>query len=281
MKRVLLAAAVFCLPIIISAQNVEPSQQARIDSLRAEAAAKAKAAEEAAKAAQEAARAAMEAAEALKTEQQTTENISGNASQTEQPVKVDETTTNVVTAAALPVAAEAEDTKAAANARYLAEDAVPVVDGRVCWTQEFPMPGLSAAQVYDKMLVCLTAITQDKQHSEKSRIAISDKQKGDIVASMHEKMVMSSSFFSLDASDISYILHAICTDGKATVTMTRINYTYSDQRKNYQYKAEELITDHYAVNKKRTRLFPHYGKFRRHTIDLKNELFNTIANATK
>ena len=44
---------------------------------------------------------------------------------------------------------------------------------------------------------------------------------------------------------------------------------------------EELITDHYAVNKKRTRLFPHYGKFRRHTIDLKNELFNTIANATK
>ena len=83
MKRVLLAAAVFCLPIIISAQNVEPSQQARIDSLRAEAAAKAKAAEEAAKAAQEAARAAMEAAEALKTEQQTTENISGNEIQCE------------------------------------------------------------------------------------------------------------------------------------------------------------------------------------------------------
>ena len=271
----------FCLPIIISAQNVEPSQQARIDSLRAEAAAKAKAAEEAAKAAQEAAHAAMEAAEALKTEQQTTENISGNASQTDQPVKAEETTTDVVKAAALPVAAEAEDTKAAANARYLAEDAVPVVDGRVCWTQEFPMPGLSAALVYDKMLACLTAITQDKQHSEKSRIAISDKQKGDIVASMQEKMIMSSSFFSLDASDISYILHAICTDGKATVTMTRINYTYSDQRKTYQYKAEELITDHYAVNKKRTRLFPHYGKFRRHTIDLKNELFNTIANATK
>jgi colicin import membrane protein len=38
--------------------------------------------------------------------------------------------------------------------------------------------------------------------------------------------------------------------------------------------AEEWISDEYAVNKKRTKLYPISGKFRRKTIDRKDFIFN-------
>jgi colicin import membrane protein len=47
------------------------------------------------------------------------------------------------------------------------------------------------------------------------------------------------------------------------------------------YKAEEWITDEYAVNKKNTKLYPVSAKFRRKTIDRKDQIFETIRNVLK
>ena len=58
--------------------------------------------------------------------------------------------------------------------------------------------------------------------------------------------------------------------------MQRVNYTYTQGNKTERYKAEEWITDDVAVNKKHTRLYPICGKFRKKTIDRKDELFKDI-----
>ena len=45
-----------------------------------------------------------------------------------------------------PVAKENKD------AKYLVENAVPVVDGKVCWKTTIQAPGKSAQQIYDILL---------------------------------------------------------------------------------------------------------------------------------
>jgi colicin import membrane protein len=63
-------------------------------------------------------------------------------------------------------------------------------------------------------------------------------------------------------------------DGKADVKITHITYDYDLERKPVHYKAEEWITDKYAVNKKHTKLYPISAKFRRKTIDRKDFIFS-------
>ena len=62
--------------------------------------------------------------------------------------------------------------------------------------------------------------------------------------------------------------------------MSRIRYWYDEARDGGEkYTAEEWINDKMALNKKQTKLAPICGKFRRETIDLKDELFLAATNA--
>lgn len=61
--------------------------------------------------------------------------------------------------------------------------------------------------------------------------------------------------------------------------MSRVKYKYATQGKSETYLAEKWITDKEAVNKKHTRLYPISGKFRRKTIDRKDEIFETLREA--
>jgi colicin import membrane protein len=63
-------------------------------------------------------------------------------------------------------------------------------------------------------------------------------------------------------------------DGKADVKISHITYDYDLERKPVHYKAEEWITDKYAVNKKHTKLYPISAKFSRKTIDRKDFIFS-------
>ena len=64
------------------------------------------------------------------------------------------------------------------------------------------------------------------------------------------------------------------------MTMTRIRYWYDENRDGGEkYTAEEWITDDMALNKKKTKLAPICGKFRRETIDLKDQLFQSATDA--
>lgn len=289
MKK-LLILIVLCLPLTAMAQTTTDAQD-RVATLKAEAEAKAKAALEAAKAAQEAAIAAQKAAEAAAAEaEKAAREATKEAGQTTKAAE--ETSTTATTGSqswsapviveepkkATEIQEEAEKKKAddKNNEIYLAAGAVPEVDGKVQWTCDINVPGKNAQQIYDEMLRIMSKLTKEENQLERSKVALVNEQEHKIASTMQEWLVFTSTFLSLDRAKMSYILNADCEDGHVKLTMERISYVYGEGKDTNYYKAEEWITDKNAVNKKHTRLLPMSGKFRKKTIDRKNELFKTI-----
>lgn len=163
--------------------------------------------------------------------------------------------------------------------KYLRKNAVPVVDGKVAWTRVIKVPGKTAGQLYDRTAEYLAALTSDSKQLAGSQVAIKDKAKHNLVATVHEWLVFTDRALSLDRTEFFYVLNATCSNGQVSITMNRLRYKYDVQGDVSTYTAEEWITDKYAVNKKHTKLFPVSGKFRRKTIDRKDEIFETLKNA--
>ena len=187
---------------------------------------------------------------------------------------------------ALPMMAAAQDntwerietepvSKANPDAKYLVENAVPVVDGKVTWKTTINAPGKSAQQIYDILLAQLNKmVKEENQLEERSKVAIQDQAKHQLGATFHEWLVFKNTALSLDRTVLNFQLIANCSDGKADVQMTRVSYDYELERDPTHYTAEEWITDKYAVNKKHTKLTKLSAKFRRKTIDRKDFIFN-------
>ena len=164
---------------------------------------------------------------------------------------------------------------------YLQKGIIPEVGGQVVWTETVDAPGATADQLYDKAFAYLTELTQVSNQLDGSKVALVNKSEHSIVATVHEKLVFSSSFLSLDFTQFNYVLQATCRDGQATLTMNRLTYNYDVQGNVSNLTAEQWITDKYAVNKKQTRLLPVSGKFRRATVDRKNSIFEGFVQALK
>ena len=160
------------------------------------------------------------------------------------------------------------------DARYLLPDAVPVIDGKVCWETTIEAPGKSAGQIYDILLKQLEKMVVEPNQIENSIVAVKDSVKQELGAVFHEWLVFKSAMFSQDQTQFNYQILVACADGKADVRLTRITYDYDLERKPAHYQAEKWITDKYCVNKKHTKLLPISGKFRRKTIDRKDFIFN-------
>jgi colicin import membrane protein len=186
---------------------------------------------------------------------------------------------------ALPLAISAQDNtwekietepveKENPDAKYLAENAVPMVDGKVVFHTVINAPGKSADQIYDILLKQLEKMVQEPNQIENSVVALQNRDKHELAAVFHEWLVFKSVALSLDRTQFNYQLHVLCSDGQADVSMMRISYDYDLERNPQHYTAEEWISDKYAINKKRTKLYPISGKFRRKTIDRKDFIFN-------
>jgi len=183
----------------------------------------------------------------------------------------------------LPLAVAAQDntweqpekTATASNpdAKYLA-GAVPEVDGRVVFTTTIKAPGKSAKQIFDLLKADFERITKESNQFEQSRIALADSVKMQVVGNYQEWLVFKNKPLNLDRTRFFYTLIADCSDGEATIQLTRIHYLYDEERLALTYKAEEWITDKWGLNKKQTKLARVSGKFRRKTIDRKDYLFN-------
>ena len=167
------------------------------------------------------------------------------------------------------------------DARYLVENAVPEVDGMVCWEKTIEAPGKTAAQIYDILLTQMEKMTKEPNQIANSNVAIKDDEKHELGAVYHEWLVFKNSTLSLDRTQLNFVLLVNCADGQAKVKMTRVTYDYNLDRKPEHYKAEEWITDKYCVNKKHTKLYPISGKFRRKTIDRKDFIFNKFESLLK
>jgi colicin import membrane protein len=187
---------------------------------------------------------------------------------------------------AMPMMAAAQDNtwerveqapveKANPDAKYLAEGAVPEVDGKVCWQKVIEAPGKSAQQIYDILLAQLNKmVKEENQMEDRSKVAIQDQANHQLGAIFHEWLVFKNTALSLDRTVLNFQLIVNCSDGKADVQMTRVSYDYELERDPTHYTAEEWIADKYAVNKKRTKLLKLSAKFRRKTIDRKDFIFN-------
>ena len=167
--------------------------------------------------------------------------------------------------------------------KYLA-GAVPVVDGKVVFTLDKDVPGMSADSIYAKTYKVIEGIVKETKADDlepASRIAAVNKAEHTVAAVMKEWLVFSSNFISLDRTEFDYVLIAQATDGHIKVTMERLNYAYEMNRGSsaLKTKAEDWITDKYALNKKGTRLTKGSGKFRKKTIDRKDNIFGRISKA--
>ena len=164
---------------------------------------------------------------------------------------------------------------------YLAPNAVPEVNGEIQWTCDIDVAGKTAQQIYERTLAILDNIIKEPIQLERSKIAITNEKEHGIVATMQEWLTFTSNALVLDRTKMNYVLQALCSDGHLKLILDRITYNYEVQGKKEFYKAEEWINDKNAVNKKRTRLYPSSGKFRRKTIDRKNELFEIFQSQLK
>ena len=169
---------------------------------------------------------------------------------------------------------QAQVVKENPDAKYLVDGVVPVVDGVVCWQTTINAPGKTAKQIYDILYKQMDKMVNEPNQIANSAIVQDDKEKYELGAIFHEWLVFKNSTLSLDRTQLNFQLMVKYADGKADVKITHITYDYDLERKPVHYKAEEWITDKYAVNKKHTKLYPISAKFRRKTIDRKDFIFS-------
>jgi hypothetical protein len=177
--------------------------------------------------------------------------------------------------------AKAEAQKKLENAKYLA-GAVPEIDGKVVFTLDRDVPGKTADQIYSAVYGALQALTQEQCEFPNSKISVVNKGEHTIAARYKEWLVFQSSFLSLDRTVFNYTIIAQATDGHIHCTMERISYQYEMDRgdsEGMSVKADDWITDKHALNKKKTKLYKGSGKFRRKTIDRKDNIFGKICKA--
>ena len=169
---------------------------------------------------------------------------------------------------------QAQVVKENPDAKYLVDGAVPVVDGLVCWQTTINAPGKTAKQIYDILYKQMDKMVNEPNQIANSAIVQDDKEKYELGAIFHEWLVFKNSTLSFDRTQLNFQLMVKYADGKADVKISHITYDYDLERKPVHYKAEEWITDKYAVNKKHTKLYPISAKFRRKTIDRKDFIFS-------
>lgn len=153
--------------------------------------------------------------------------------------------------------------------------AVPEVDGKVIFSKEFSIPGMSQEEIYNRVLKWMDA--RLKKNENISRVVFSDKDKGQIVGTGDEWIVFSSSALSLDRTKILYQLTATCLPEKCVLEVEKIRFNYREGKE--KYTAEEWIVDKYALNKAQDKLVRGLAKWRRKTVDFADDLAQGVAEA--
>ena len=160
------------------------------------------------------------------------------------------------------------------DSKYLA-GAVPEVDGKVVFTKDFSIPGMSQDTIYSRLLKWMDARLAKNENN--SRVVFSDKEKGQIVGMGDEWIVFSSTALSLDRTKILYQLTVTCQPEKCIFEVEKIRFNYREGKE--KYTAEEWITDKYALNKSKTKLVRGLAKWRRKTVDFVDDLCVGVTEA--
>ena len=152
---------------------------------------------------------------------------------------------------------------------------VPVVNGKVTFETTIPAEGLTAAQIKEKADKWIA-----KRYVEPTIISVKrfdSENPNTTIIKGEEYIVFKNTFFVLSRARMYYYLTLTANDGSCTFNLSRITYWYDDEDDKGGIKmiAEDWITDDNAFNKKRG-LKKFEGKFRRKTIDLKEQLIEEL-----
>ena len=316
MKKIFISILVLISALTIQAQNVlTPEQQLEKAQKELE---EAKKALEAAKAQAEAAKVKAEAekvkAEAEKTKAEA-ERLKAEAERMKQEAeKLKKNTENSVPATKLVPATKKENTtetsegagwvvptmteeveekkvEKTAEGVVLKEDPKYLVgaiqlnaEGKVEFVLDTQASGKSADEIYNIVFQYMSKLIKNEQNIN-SRIALvnrNNKNEQIIACIMDEWFVFNQSFISLDRSETKYQLVATISDNHLHLSMTRIVFNYEEGRSTgFKEPAENVITDKYALTKKKNDLAKIYGKFRRGTIDRKDQIFNNLTKLVR
>lgn len=179
------------------------------------------------------------------------------------------------------IRAQKKAESASKDAKYL-EGAVTEKDGKVVWKTEMKFPGKTAKEIYDAALDVMQNFTKTDNQLQGSAVSLVNKKDHIIVTTPREWLTFTSKFLWLDRAEMYYTLITSCTDGNLSLSMERIKYIYADNGKdNQKITAEEAINDENALNKKKTKLVLGWAKFRRKTVDRKDEIFRYVENGVK
>lgn len=176
---------------------------------------------------------------------------------------------------ALPLSAQQSE-----DEKYLA-GAVPVNEaGFVEFKKTYTVRNKSKGEIYHSLKeYTQREIVGGENHLEQARITEADSANGVIAASMEEYLYFKRKAWTMDRVRFYYQLVFEVTDSMYTVTMRNLHYLYDDVPSPQDYRAENWITDEAALNKAGTKLTRVAGKFRRFTIDRKDEIFLGAARA--
>lgn len=284
-----------CLPLVVKAQEVlTPQQQLEKAQQELEAAKKAV---ETAKLKAEAARLKAQAdsinAATEKSEKETSGPSSAEAGEETEAAADSEDKETVSGSWAIP---EAMPLKKAAkkeiskngqglelkvDPKYLEGAVTTDADGKIAFSTTTDANGKTAEQIYNIVYAYMNELTQDENQIQ-SRVAIVNKNEHVIANTMEEWLVFNNSFLSLDRTEFKYNLIATISDNQLTLTLNHISYNYEEGRTTgFKEAAENVITDKVALNKKKTNLARIFGKFRRFTIDRKDQIFGDLTSLVR
>ena len=178
---------------------------------------------------------------------------------------------------ALPFVAIAQ--KDSDQSKYL-KGAVPITNGKVTFSKTYEVPGKDKIEIFN----LLKAYTQEEvlkgeNHLEQCGITDSDSLRGVLAASVEEYLYFKRTALVNHRVRFYYQLVYHIEDGKFTIEMRRLQYLYDDINTDEIYYAEEWITDFNALKNNGKKLTRIGGKFRKFTIDRKDEIFVNAAKA--
>lgn len=174
----------------------------------------------------------------------------------------------------------ATQAKEPVDPKYLA-GAVPEVGGVVVFTDTVAVPGKSAADIYQALRSYADdSLVHGPNHGEQARFTQDSPDEGLLVAQIEENLYFMRKALRTDYCRFYYQLIYEVKDGQYIATMRSLRYLYNFSANEDDWtplRAEEWITDKESLTRNKQGLTRRTGKFRRCTIDRKNEIFANSA----
>ena len=146
----------------------------------------------------------------------------------------------------------------------------------IIFTKEFKAP-ITSAELYATVQEWANNQYAPIKEMPNHKILVTNPEISEMTVGGEEWMVFTNKFLSLDRTRFYYKMTLSCYDQKVVAQIFDIHYWYEEEREGgTKYKAEEWITNEWALNKKGIKLAKKSGKFRRKTIDRTEEIFNDL-----